>query len=64
MDVKKVQYDLSLQCAINDLSQMSDEEKERSDFDYRSYLLDRFEAHYELFSQLHPDRWESIKNLK
>lgn len=63
MDIKKLQYDLSLQCAINDLVQISNEEKNRFDFDYRSYLLDRFESHYEFFNQLHPDRWEHIKNL-
>lgn len=63
MDIKKLKYDLSMQCAMIDILKLHPEETHSPDFDLRTYILDKFESYYRHFDALHDSRWEVFKDL-
>lgn len=64
MDIKKLKYDLSMQCAVIDILKNSHPvEDNPSDFDMRIRIMDAFEAYYRHFSVLDESRWEVFEKL-
>ena len=63
MDIKKLKYDLSLQCAVMDVMNEASSDNKPSDYDIRTQLLEKFESNYHFYSMLDESRWEAIKDL-
>lgn len=63
MDLKKLQYDLSMQCTLIDILKNNPEAFNGPEFDLRTYIMDKFESYYHHFSTLSKDRWEPFENL-
>ncbi len=63
MDIKKLKYDVSMQCAVIDILSNHLEELNSPDFDLRTCMLDTFASHYCHFGTLDDSRWEPFKTL-
>ena len=62
MDIKKLKYDLAMQCALADYIKNPPEDISPR-FDERIYVMDKFESYYRHFSDLDKSRWERFKKL-
>ncbi len=63
MDIKKLKYDVSMQCAVIDILSNHSGELNSPDFDLRTCMLDTFASYYFHFCTLDNSRWELFKTL-
>lgn len=63
MDIKKLKYDVSMQCAVIDILNNHSDELNSPDFDLRTCMLDTFASRYIHFCALDESRWELFKKL-
>lgn len=64
MDIKKLKYDLAMQCALVDVLKEQQKQTKNSSYDIRISMLENFQSYYIYFNALHDSNFEEFIDLE